>query len=251
MLRSWVKAVATRPNAWTVLMGDTMDCARTHFRNHVRGYRQDSNSQHALDDYVRKDVADLAKALEPIKGRIAGAILGNHFWEFMDGTNSEQYLCQLLGIPYLGAMGVIRAEFRDGRSGKQRASIVVFVHHHGGSKGGRLTGGDVNALERTEGMMEADIYALAHTHRRYATRVPRLRLTTKGKPQLIEDTKVFVRCGAFLKGFGLDFPEASRAHSPSYAETQALRPTDLGWVEVGCKFLCGDSVVTKEYTVTF
>ena len=98
--------------------------------------------------------------------------------------------------------------------------------------GSRTSSGDVAALERAEGSFDADIFCLSHTHRRYATKLPLLTLTRKGQPRVIERTKVFVRCGAFLKGFVPDEPRTDRAHFPSYAETKALRPTDLGWVAI-------------------
>lgn len=210
-------------------MGDSMDSARTHYRDHVRSYRQDENSQEALDEYHKEDVRKLAKVLEPIKGRIAGAILGNHYWQYLDGTNSEQYLCQLLGIRYLGPTGIVRLEFRD-KSKDVRLMMVLYAHHSGGSAGGRTAGGDVNALHRAETAFDADIYCLSHTHRRYAHREPVLGLTRKGTPRLVERPKVFIRTGAFLKGYREDFPSTERPHFPTYAEQKAYRPTDLGWV---------------------
>lgn len=215
-------------------MGDTCDAARTHFRDHVRGYRADANSQIALDEWHKRAVVELAEILKPIKTRIVGAILGNHYWEYADGTNSEQFLCQVLGIPYLGPVGIVRLEFRDD-SGRSRHSMVVYAHHHGGSSGGRTTGGDVAAMERAEGNFDADIYVFSHTHRRNASKLPILTLTRKGQARIIERTKVFVRTGAFLKGYGEDYPGTSQPHFPSYAEQKALRPTSLGWVRVGIK----------------
>lgn len=254
MLRRWVKEMQRLPNAFTVLMGDTQDCARTHYRDHVRGYRADQNSQLALDEWVRRDVADLAKELSPIQGQIAGAILGNHLWEFADGTNSEQYLCQLLKIPYLGPTGIVCLEFRDkGGKGRCRLQQVIYAHHHGGSQGGRTTGADANALERSELVFDADIYTLSHTHRRLGFKLPKLGVTSKGSRRLVERTKVFVRSGAFLKGFGEDNPSTSRPHIPSYAESKALRPTDLGWVTVGIHARGGNggNDAKVDYTVTY
>ena len=557
MLRRWVKEMQRLPNAFTILMGDTQDCARTHYRDHVRGYRADQNSQLALDEWVRRDVGDLARELMPIQGQIAGAILGNHLWEFClegsaealteegwkthdqlklgetilaydpvtgtvrwepleaihvstidgaavrtkvgvatlahkwygrtrpgnmehsykfsedglvgslsvpvtgspawsqsesvpdwlvdlagwvvtdgtlvrcatkpsmnkrvrifqksdspkvdiirgalevaghpfayhvrsdgigvfefggfvasslratmdankclsyswlhllsprqvdrlftafvlgdgvtndgvaqvdvrrleplmaamtwsgipcrmkkwasgihvlyrkkrmwtdlapeasthtgvvwcptvasgywvarnrgrvfvtgnsDGTNSEQYLCQLLRIPYLGPTGIVCLDFRDkGGKGRCRLQQVIYAHHQGGSMGGRTTGADVNALERSELVFDADIYTLSHTHRRFGFKLPKLGVTSKGQRRLIERTKVFVRSGAFLKGFGEDNPGTSKPHIPSYAESKALRPTDLGWVTVGI-FARGESGGDSgrvDYTVTY
>lgn len=231
LLRRWVREVATLPNAFAVLMGDTSDNARTHFRDHVRSYRADQNSQQALDEYVRDDIRKLAKELDPIRSKLAGAICGNHFWEFADGTNSEQCLCQLLRIPYLGPVGIVCVEFRD-RGGKGRVchQMTIYCHHHGGSMGGRTTGGDVAALERSEMSFDADVYALSHTHRRFGFKLPKLTVTAKGERRIIEQTRVLLRTGAFLKGYREDNPNATQQHIPTYAEQRALRPTDLGWI---------------------
>jgi hypothetical protein len=236
LLKAWVKAVAQAENGFSILMGDTCDFARTHYRDHIRGYTQDSNSQEAIDNFCRRDVEALAKELMPIKKKLMGAILGNHSWCFMDGTNSEQYLCRLLGIPYLDSTGFIRLEFRD-RLGICRHVMTVWAHHSGGTSGGRTSGGDVNSLERAEHAFDADIYLLSHTHRRYGTKQTLLKMTTKGEPRLQERTKVFIRTGAFLKGYKEDMPTSDRHYSTSYAEQKALRPTDLGWVTVHIRLI--------------
>jgi hypothetical protein len=234
LLRRWVKEVASLENGFTILLGDTQDCARTHYRDHQRSYRSDSNSQLALDEWVRKDVVELAKELAPLKGKIAGAILGNHYWEFQDGTNSEQYLCQLLGIPYLGPTGIVCVNLKHGHQSKE---IVIYAHHNGGSKGGRTTGADVNTLERAEQLFDADVYVLSHTHRRFGYKLDRLGVGGRGaKREVRASTRVLVRSGAFLKGYQTDNPTTTQPHFPSYAEQQALRPTNLGWVTVRIDF---------------
>lgn len=237
LLLQWVETMKTKPNAWTILMGDSFDEARSHYRTHIRSYRQDENSQLQLDEWQRKEVVELAKILEPIKKQIAGVILGNHYWEYNDGTNSEQYLCQILGIPYLGPAGLIRVEYSDTR-GDIRATQVVFAHHAGGSRGSRTLGGDVNSLTKMEQTVIADIYVLSHTHRRYGFKESKLAVSTKGAPRLRERTTVLVRSGAFLKGYKEDTPTVNAPHFPSYAEKEAYRPTDLGWVEVTTSWVC-------------
>ena len=53
LLREWVKVVKKDPFAYTILMGDSLDAARTHYRKHIRGYKEDENSQEVLDDMIR------------------------------------------------------------------------------------------------------------------------------------------------------------------------------------------------------
>lgn len=216
-------------------MGDSLDVARTHYRNHVRSYRDDDNSQEALDAYVTEEVTKLAKILEPVKKRILGVVRGNHYWEYLDGSNSEQALCRMLGIPYLGVMGLIRldCQMNTNDAGDRVQSLVVYAHHTGGSAGGRTTGGDVNGLTRQENTWDADIYLLGHTHRRIAFKEPVMALSRRTEPpQILERNRVFVRTGAFLKGFKDEQIPSNSRHTPSYAEEKALRPTDLGWVKI-------------------
>jgi len=217
-----------------VFTGDTQDCARTHYRDHLRGYRADANSQAALDAWSKKDVRDLAKLLKPIRHKIIGAIKGNHLFEFSDGVNTEQYLCQLLDIPYLGPMAAVRLEFRD-KAGRMAHQMTLVGHHNGGSNGGGSPGADVTAMKRLENAWDADIYVLSHTHRRGFIKEPILTLSAKGEPRVVERCKVFIRSGAFLKGYKDDFPTVDKFHAPNYAEEKAYRPTDLGWVTANIK----------------
>lgn len=250
LLKEWVEKVRRTPNGFALLLGDSHDGVRTHYRDHIRSYRSDQNSQILLDDFIRKDVRDLAKVLEPIKGKILGAIRGNHYWEFADGTNTEQYLCQLLGLRYLGVVGLIRVDFKHKE--KVRNSMVIYAHHHGGTKGARTTGGDMGALERAEGQFDADVYVLGHTHRRYGVKLPKLSLTSKGNPPRIrEHSKALIRAGSFLKGFKEDFPTVAQPHFPTYAEEGALRPLDLGWVELHISFRAGDYDINRDFKVSF
>lgn len=235
LLKEWVRAVAESENGFTILMGDALDCARTHYRKHIRSYNDDENSQEALDGYQRKEIEALADVLRPIKKRIIGAISGNHLWTFNNGTTSDQYLCQLLGIPYLGPYAAIRLDFRHKTDGCIEHHMTVIAHHNGGSQGGRTTGGDVNGVLRMENAFEADIYLLSHTHRRHAHKETVLTVSQRGEPMLRERTKVFVRTGAFLKGFKADHPTVNAPHFPGYAESKAYRPTDLGWVTITIK----------------
>jgi hypothetical protein len=257
LLKAWVEELRTTPGAYGILMGDSLDVARTHYRNHIRSYRDDDNSQEALDAYVNEEVQKLAKILRPVAKRIWGVVRGNHMWEYLDGTNSEQALCRTLGIRYLGVMGLIRvtcvAMPASKVSHQSTRSLVVFAHHTGGSAGGRTTGGDVNGLTKQENAWDADIYLLGHTHRRIAFKEPVMTLTRDHEPKIIERNRVFARTGAFLKGFRQDGVPVNARHTPSYAEEKALRPTDLGWVRIDVKWRRKDaySPAYPEYLLSY
>jgi hypothetical protein len=256
LLQRWVEEMK-QPKHYGILMGDSLDLARTTYRKHIRGYQGDENSQDQLDDYARHEVEKLAMVLQPVREKLWGIVQGNHYWEFMDGTNSEQYLCQLLKIPYMGAMGLFRVTSPtaapSGRDAK--GSITIYAHHTGGTCGGRTIGGDVNALVRQESAWDVDIYLLGHTHRRIAFKEPVMRLSHRGVPKVIERSKVFARTGAFLKSFKEKKVPVDQRHAPSYAEKAAYRPTDLGWVTINVKWRAlgshGSNTRVPEYRLSY
>jgi predicted phosphodiesterase len=166
--KAWLKQVRQDKTAFALLCGDTLDFARTHYREHLRSYRSDKNSQIAIDRWVTEEVAEVARDLEPIKGKIIGAILGNHAHETVEGINSEQLLCQRLGVPYLGVMGAVRLDFMEGDT--RRQSLTLVAHHSGGSSGASSAAADLRQLEAFEAKWDADIYVLSHTHRRQGIR---------------------------------------------------------------------------------
>jgi hypothetical protein len=180
---------------------------------------------------VYSEVEKLADVLKPIRKKILGCILGNHYWPFSDGINTEQHLCQLLGLEYLGDLGLFRITNTAGNS------ITVYAHHSSGSKGARTLGGDANALARQENGFHADLFLAGHTHRRLAWKEETIGLSNdEGEPDILAYSKCFVRCGAFLKGFNKDNPTVDKPHRPSYAEKASYRPSDLGWVTIDVDF---------------
>jgi predicted phosphodiesterase len=228
LLDKWVALMKETKDARTIILGDSMDVARTHFRDYVSGYRGDGNSQEAFDAYVREDVRKLAAILMPVKKKIIGTMRGNHYWPFMDGTNTEQYLAHLLGVRYIGDLGLIRLKTRKG-------SVVVYAHHSAGGGGAQTAGGDMSSVSRQELRWDADIYLAGHTHRRLVWKESKMAVGT-GDQLLVEHTKVFARCGAFLQGYKVDNPTTTQRYEPGYAEAKSYRPTDLGWVEIRVKF---------------
>lgn len=228
-------------------MGDSTDLARTHFREHIRGYKSDKNSQEALDEYVRAEIGKLAQVLSPVKERLLGAILGNHYWEFKDGTNSEQFLCKALDIPYLGPQGVVRLDF-DGVNKKKGHKVTIWAHHNGGSRSASSTASDVRVMEKAEQTFISDIYLLSHTHRTHAFKTARTGIDHSNPPKLTQTTQVLARTGAFLHTMAEEGVIAlDRPHFPSYGEEASYRPMALGQVEIKITFTNG----YPEYTVSY
>lgn len=236
LTKQWINRVAKDPLAFTVLLGDQFDLARTTYRKHLKSYIGDGNSPQAIDDMVRGQVSELARLLAPIQNKIVGILRGNHTYQFLDQTFNDQYLSQLLKVPYLGVFSMFRVEFRDKKDGKQRCAMPILAHHSGGCKGSRTAGGDTTALKRMEDGFEATIYAAGHTHRKMSFKSPKLGIPLSGEPVPREMTKVFIRAGAFLKGYAADYPSNTLPHVPQYAEEAMYPPVDLGYVTATWQF---------------
>lgn len=227
ILKDWVDKIASSKSTYGVILGDSMDESRTHFRRFLKTYADDENSAHAMFSYHREEIAKLVKVLQPAAPRIWGVVRGNHYTEFPDGTNSEQEICRRLNLTYFGAMGAIRLHSIPGK-----VHAKILLHHTGGSAGGRTTGGDVSALTRLEAGQDFDVYIAGHTHRRYGIKESVLTITDLGMPKPVERTKVLIRSGGLLKGFAEDFPTTTTRHTPTYPECACMRPTDLGFVRL-------------------
>lgn len=232
LLEKFVRRIEGDPLARTILMGDMLDQDRTHRRKHRKAYTEDGSSIPLHDDrHNRADVERLAEILKPIRGKIYGVLQGNHYYQYSTGVTSDQYLCELLDVPYCGPIGFLRLTLKHG-SGSTK-NVMVWAHHSGGSLGGRTTSGSISALLRQEPNWDADVYLLGHDHRRTAWTESTLGLTSKGVPRAMERTKVFARVGAFLKTYKHEdcVPKVT-PHFPGYGEEKAFRPAGLGWIEI-------------------
>jgi len=200
-------------------MGDYMDIASASERRILHHKDLHDSTRASLDDFARAVTEDFASKLEFMGSNLIGLIEGNHYYEFMDGTTSTQYLCQLLKCPYLGVSCFIRTAIMIGRKeSKKRTSFDIWAHH--GRGGARLVGGSLNRVQQMAEVAHADIYLMGHDHRRGASPHPILYLNRKNR--LCEKRQFFVRTGSFLKAY-----EHGKV---SYIADLALGACDLGAV---------------------
>lgn len=225
LFSEYLKKANTTPNAFVIGLGDWRDFARAHFRGHILGYTRDETSLDKFDLKIRREIEDFAKMFRHISDRkaIIGLLEGNHFWKFQDGTTDTQYLCQLLGCKYLGLSAFIRFHVEYEKCSSKH--VILFLAHHGVGTGGKYMSTDLGQLERNiEPAFDADVYLSSHTHKKFAVAVSSLTVNRRGRPKLIQRTKLLVKTGAFLRGYCVG--------KQTYAEQKLFRPTDLGWVNI-------------------
>lgn len=214
-------------NVYFLGLGDYVDSASTSERDCLVGAKLHESTRNDLDELARAKVSLLAKELAFMKGRLIGLMNGNHYYQFPDGTNTDNKLCDKLGCKYLGCSTFIRLTFEY--SGV-RLAHDIWAHHGAGAA--RLPGGSINRVEQMREVAEADTYIMGHDHARMVVPAhPRfsLRYTTKGGTALVARQSHLVRSGSFLKSY--------EDGQVSYNSDAARGPRSLGHVELEFTFV--------------
>lgn len=228
-LEAWRESVLADDHSIVTLGGDLFDFARGKYRAHMNSYVADDNSRKAVDEMAYGYVDGLAEFLKPVAKRVVMTTTGNHFWRFANGRVSDQQLALEIGRPetFVGAFGLGRLTLA------KRASLILALHHDAGKKGGTASA-DLLAFQHWSHACDADIYVAGHTHRQYAG-VFTTRITVRDdQSDKIGDRKlVFVRSGAFLRGYAESVTSAEAPFIPDYAEVAMLPPSVFGIISVG------------------
>ena len=185
-------------------MGDYVDSNSTSERdclNASRHHFHESTLQ-TLEDVAAAKVELLAEELKFAKGRIVGLLNGNHYYQFSDGTNTDQKLCarERLDCRYLGVSAFVRLVI--GPDHCRRKTLDIWAHH--GKGAGRLMGGSVNNVDQMREHAEADIYCMGHDHKRMVVpATPRLFLEEAhgNTPIVSQRQQWLVRSGSFLASY--------------------------------------------------
>lgn len=228
-LYAWRETVLGDETAVVTLGGDLFDFGRGKYRKHLSAYVGDDNSRSAIDGFAYSQIDSFATFLEPISNKVAGVVVGNHFWSFADGRVSDQQLALHLGIgeKFLGAFGMIRVDLK----GK---SVKIAIHHDAGRRGGTASA-DMLVFQHWSHNVAADIYVAGHTHRQWAG-IFQTKVSIKDDEDRVNDQKlVFVRSGAFLKGYEESVLNPEAPFMPDYAEVAMLPPSVLGIISVEAK----------------
>lgn len=226
-LEAWRETVLADKTAVVTLGGDLFDFARGKYRMHLNGYVADGNSRSPVDNMAYGWVEDFVRFLKPLKSKILMTCVGNHFWQFTNGRVSDQEVALQLGQgeSFVGAFGMARVKLRD------RYSVRIALHHDAGRKGGTASA-DMLAFQHWSHACASDIYVAGHTHRQYAG-IYQTRITVREDEKKIGDQKlVFVRSGAFLKGYADSISRPDEPFQPDYAEVMMLPPSVFGIISV-------------------
>src|SRR3990167_6272499 len=191
----WIKEAILDQDSFFIGMGDYSNSFRPTIAKGIKKIMVDDNEAHSELDYmIMKEMQGLAEKLKPIQDRIIGLHTGHNSFDFLNGTNSDNYLCQLLKCKYLGfaAFGTLGVEQgnRDKEKGSHNSrNITIFSTH--GCGGSSQSSSDLANLERKIlPFWDADIFLRGHSTKVYAAPgapLHRLSVNTHG----YESMKIF------------------------------------------------------------
>lgn len=186
--------IKNTPNCYCVLDGDLMDTAIASSIGDT--YSSTHNPMEQLQECVN--------LFAPIKDKIIAVVGGNHENRIyrQDGIDITQLMCSQLGISdrYSPTTALVFIRFGDDKKHRKVCYSLYMTHGNGG---GRKEGGKINRLADLAGIVDADIYLMAHVHQPAAFRNRFYRCDPQNSSaQLVEH--LFVNTAAWLNygGYG-------------------------------------------------
>lgn len=186
--------IKNTPNCYCVLDGDLMDTAIASSIGDT--YSSTHNPMEQLQECVN--------LFAPIKDKIIAVVGGNHENRIYrsDGIDITQLMCSQLGISdrYSPTTALVFIRFGDDKKHRKVCYSLYMTHGNGG---GRKEGGKINRLADLAGIVDADIYLMAHVHQPAAFRNRFYRCDPQNSSaQLVEH--LFVNTAAWLNygGYG-------------------------------------------------
>jgi hypothetical protein len=219
-------------------LGDEREIASSSERAALRATKLHKSTKDSLDKDAIRDTKRLAKDWLFAARHLLGIIQGNHHWTFLAehpehkvlaGESSTQYLCKLLGVPWLGFLTYYRLRFRTANSTFRSHCDIVACHGQGG---GKLVGTSLNKVDDMRRIFpDADLICQGHDHQRGTWPVESLVIKDNhktGELKVHQRRQLLCRTGSFLKSY---VPGEA-----SYQVGALYRPASLGIVTVEGRF---------------
>jgi hypothetical protein len=223
--KDFLKYAKAEKDAYFFGCGDYLDSTSTSERE-MLGHLTDRMHETYRNDVQELQIAKVkafAKEIGFMRGRLIGLLNGNHYFNFQDGTNTDQKLCGEMGCAYLGVSSFVRLYFKISTTIKK--TFDIWSHH--GCGAGRLLGGSINRVDQMREMAIADAYVMGDDHARMVVpSAPRFSLSHHPKCglKMDKDQSWLLRSGSFLRGYT---PGKS-----SYIVDSARGPRSIGHVEL-------------------
>ena len=134
--REYRRRAISDPFGIYLCLGDMMEAFRRHVTNDIKralvteeeSLEQDEMYKLQVRHFIETELAAFPRS------RWIGAVDSNHQYVFSDGSTATQYMCQEMGIPYLGEEGNIWLVWRSPcNKDKTRYSVGIVAKHSMGN----------------------------------------------------------------------------------------------------------------------
>lgn len=219
----YVTDVKKTPNVITIGMGDYTDNFRPTIQGRLKVALGSDDAGKTFDDMHRKHIKQEVYPLlkEVVANSVCLGLLGGHHdMTYNNGTNSTQYLCDLLGVPYLGdGEAMLRVHL------KLSTSVLPFTLYatHGQGTGGAV-GSAIAKLQRLLAHMNVDIVLRGHSCDKFIFQEPQYYLTHAHPPRLRCRNRLVANTGSFSDG--------RTVGETTYVEKQNLIPKAVGYIQI-------------------
>lgn len=219
----YVDDVKKASNVITIGMGDYTDNFRPTIQGRLKVALGSDDAGKTFDEMHRKHIKQEVYPL--LKDVVANSVClgllgGHHDMTYNDGTNSTQYLCGLLGVPYLGdGEALLRVHLKINTVG---LDFDLYATHGQGT--GSAVGGAVTKLQRMLAHMDVDIILRGHSCDKFIFQEPQYYLSHGHPPQLRQRNRIIANTGSFSDG--------RTEGETTYVEKQNLIPKAVGYVQI-------------------
>lgn len=219
----YIQDVKKTKNVITIGMGDYTDNFRPTIQGRLKVALGSDDAGKTFDDmhrkHIKQEVFPLLK--DVVSNSVCLGLLGGHHdMTYNDGTNSTQYLCQLLGVPYLGdGEAMLRVHL------KIQTSDLPFTLYatHGQGNGGAV-GSAISKLQRMLAHMDVDVILRGHSCDKFIFQEPQYYLSHSHPPKLRCKNRLVANCGSFSDG--------RTEGETTYVEKQNLTPKAVGYIQI-------------------
>lgn len=219
----YVSDVKGSSNVITIGMGDYTDNFRPTIQGRLHAAIGRDDAGKTIDQMHQKQIKeDVYPLLKPVVANSVclGLLGGHHDLTYSDGTNSTQYLCRLLGVPYLGdGEAMLRVNLRISTI---VLAFTLYATH--GQGNGNSVGSPIAKLQRMLAHMDVDIALRGHSCDKFIFQEPQYQLTHSHPPKLRVRNRIIANTGSFSDG--------RSEGETTYVEKANLNPKAVGYVQI-------------------
>lgn len=204
LLQGFIDTIQATKNAYCLILGDVMDNALKNSKSNVYTATMNPHQQ----------INEAANMLYPIRNKVLAVTEGNHELRSikevallplnslttklaygMEYEKAEKYVSDRYSI---GAF-LLFVTFSNTRNSGRPTTFSIYCKH--GSGGGSTAGGKINAMEKMQRQVVADIYMSGHTHVQMGF-APAIYIADPIRKKMIEQKQLNINTGMFLRWGG-------------------------------------------------